>query len=740
MRRSHDRDGDEVGKGIAAYLYDCLRIEAEQQRLLPWGVVAFGCGILLYFASDGHVHPSVPLTGLCLACGFAVLLRHRWGTRLACIGLAALLAGFSVMSRRVISVDAPILGRSTIADFSGSIESVDLTEKGGRLIIVSPVIDGLEPERTPYRMRVRARGMEGVSPGVFVSGKVRLMPPPQPVLPGGYDFARDSYFKGIGAVGTVLGTLQIEEPTQAANWRFSVSAWVDHARNRLTERIAGTIRGEAGGVSAALVTGKRGYIPESANEALRAAGIYHIVSISGLHMVLAAGLFFWWVRACLALIPVVALTWPVKKISAVSAMIGATVYCVFSGAEVAAVRSLVMTLIMLGAILADRPALSIRNLSFATLVVLIREPEALLGPSFQMSFSAVLALLVFSGRLTAFVSGGGAGNVYGRGPIIRMCSTLFRSFITLCVTTLVATAATAPFAAYHFQTTQVYGLIGNALALPLVSLIVMPCAMIGCLAYPFGLDTWIWVVMGWATSGVLAVSHWVNGLSYAVLTFPAFGSGALLLLSFGLVWGAIPHSSLRWGAVVPALLGLAFAVKPERFDLAIDRDGRGMAFRSSEGRLIFEGTVNRFLADQWLRADGDIRFLKKDVSIPKVAEGACDRLACIGDIKGMAVSLVKDIRAFEEDCRRVDIVVTRLTAPATCTAPLILDRSHFARYGATTIYVDENNVENRRVRVQTTYTGNEAFPWVRSKESGAMLRGQQRQPKRSGYFPIADAD
>ena len=100
-------------------------------------------------------------------------------------------------------------------------------------------------------------------------------------------------------------------------------------------------------------------------------------------MVLAAGTMFWLARALLAAIPVLALQWPVKKIAAVTAMLGAVAYCVFSGSEVATERALVMTLVMLGAILVDRPALSMRNLALSALIVLAREPEALPARAFR---------------------------------------------------------------------------------------------------------------------------------------------------------------------------------------------------------------------------------------------------------------------------------------------------------------------------------------------------------------------
>jgi competence protein ComEC len=174
---------------------------------------------------------------------------------------------------------------------------------------------------------------------------LRLLPPPEAARPGGYDFARDAYFKGIGAVGSVSGRLaRIEPPPSPPGFSLRLAAAVDRARNVLTAEIARTIGGSAGAVSAALITGKRGLIDEHTNDILRAAGIYHIVSISGLHMVLAAGVFFWLTRALLALSPHLAQTWPIKKLAALAGMAGATGYCIFSGSDVATERSLIMIL------------------------------------------------------------------------------------------------------------------------------------------------------------------------------------------------------------------------------------------------------------------------------------------------------------------------------------------------------------------------------------------------------------
>jgi len=442
-------------------------------------------------------------------------------------------------------------------------------------------------------------------------------------------------------------------------------------------------------------------------------------------MVLAAGTFFWLVRALLALAPGAALLWPVKKIAAVAAMIGATIYCIFSGSDVATERSLIMTLVMFGAALVDRPALSIRNLSIAALIVLAREPEALLGPSFQMSFGAVAAMMALV-PLMHRPKLEGAGGLVMRGVVW-----IGQAVLGLVTTTLVASFATAPFAAYHFQSLNPYGLIGNALALPLVSLIVMPSAVLGVLAYPFGLDRPVWQFMGAAVSQVLDVSAWVGSFSGSTLVVPALGSAALVLLSLGLILVSVPASALRWLALVPAGAGLAFAAAPDRYDVFIDRDGAGAAIRGRGGRLSLVGRPSDFVAEQWLRADGDARSAD-DASLRH--ETKCDLTGCVvAAAGGRWVAFVQDFAAFEEDCRRAAVIVTRLKAPPTCRAPFVLDGDALKERGAATLRFSPEAVELRSVR-----RGREIRPWSGAEAQRAEMSPAPERPRRAQPVPEQD--
>ncbi|MBL8588067.1 MAG: ComEC/Rec2 family competence protein, partial [Methylobacteriaceae bacterium] len=539
-----------------------------------------------------------------------------------------------------------------------------------------------------------------------IAATMRLLPPSRASEPGGYDFSRDAFFAGVGAVGSVVSTPE-RVADAAAPWSARFNAWIDRGRNALTDRIvevvgAGLAPGD-GAVAAALVTGKRGLIPEEASASLRAAGVYHVVSISGLHMVLAAGLFFWLARGALALVPGLALTRPIKAWAALVAMAGAIAYCVFSGSEVATERSLIMTLVMLGAIVVGRPAISMRNLAIAALIVLAREPETLLGPSFQMSFAAV------AGLTAAFERGPGRDDrppdpqarfgLWGR----RLRLILFATVIS----TLVASLATDPFASFHFHRLTPYGLIGNALTLPLVEFVVMPAALFGVVAAPFGLDAPVWTVMGWGVSGMMAVARWVEAMPASTLHLKGFGAGALLVMTLGVLWWSLWISALRWAGVCVFALGVALAGQAPQPDLVVDAQARAMAVRGPDGRLqIVNGRANAFGASQWLLADGD----RRDPRDPATAGATrCDGLGCIAPLPdGRTVAWIADRRAVIEDCARAAVVVSRLRLDGLCAGPdLVLDAAHFSVRGATSL-----SLAGGALRVATDRPAGYDRPWA----------------------------
>jgi competence protein ComEC len=306
-----------------------------------------------------------------------------------------------------------------------------------------------------------------------------------------------------------------------------------------------------------------------------------------------------------------------------------------------------------------------------------------------------------------------------------------RAMLGLVTTTLVASIATTPFAAYHFQSLNPYGLIGNTLALPLVSAVVMPSAVLGVLAYPFGLDRPVWQVMGAAVEQVLAVSAWVGSFSGSTVVVPALSVGALALLSLGLLILTIPASSLRWMALLPAGIGLAFTTVPDRYDIFIDREGAGAAIRGNQGQLALVGRPSGFVTEQWLRADGDARNAD-DAGLRR--EARCDSAGCIVIAgEGRRIAFVQDYAAFEEDCRRADVIVTRLPAPPTCSRPFVLDGKALKERGATTLRLSPDAVEVTSVR-----KGREVMNWPDDRSVQAEKVPAQGRPRPTRPVPEQD--
>src|ERR1700677_1761061 len=357
-------------------------------------------GVALNLSADRE--PVLWLPALMIA----VFTTLAWFSRAKPLGLglsiaiAALFAGFLSMSLRTARVAAPGLDSIRIVSLQGFVEEVHLRTVGARMVIGVVSADGMPREKVPRRVRVTTRNTPDVAAGDYVELKARLLPPARAALPGGYDFARDAFFAGVGAVGSTLGPIQRVSPPGDASWSQRFNAAIDQARNRLALRVNAIIGGDEGAIAAAMVTGKRGFLSSDARDLIREAGIFHIITISGVQMTLVAGIFFVLARRLLALSATLAIAYPIKKIAAVVAMIGSLAYDAATGSRVGTERALIMTLIVLGAVILDRRALTMRNLAFAVIAIVALEPEAILGVSFQLSFAAVGALVaVMEARL-----------------------------------------------------------------------------------------------------------------------------------------------------------------------------------------------------------------------------------------------------------------------------------------------------------------------------------------------------
>ncbi len=660
-----------------------LAREVEERRFFLWLPVAAMGGVALNLSADSEpaLWASVALTLAFSALAWACRARPvGFGLTLA---LAALSGGFLAMSLRTERVAAPVLDRIRIVSLAGYVEEVDLRPVGARMVIAVRSADGMPAANVPRRVRVTTRKTPDVAAGDYVALKARLLPPSHASLPGGYDFARDAFFAGVGAVGSTLGTIKVLPPPADASLRQRFAAAIDHARNRLAVRVDRVIGGDEGAVAAAMVTGKRDFLSNDAKDLIREAGIFHIITISGVQMTLVAGILFVVARRLLALSPTLALNYPIKKWAAVVAMAGSFLYDIATGSRVGTERALVMTLIVLGAVLLDRRALTMRNLAFAVIAVIVIEPEAILGVSFQLSFAAVAALVaVMEARLAGMDPD---PDPYlpqrGRPPPHTLMEDIFRRPVALLVATACATGATASFMAYHFHDLSPYVLIGNPLTLTIIEFFAVPGALLGAALYPLGLDAPVWLYVGVGIKFILWAAKFIAAAPGSTVHLKAFAPSALPFLALAVMSATIWRTwAFRASAIPFALVGLIGAANGPRYDVIVAPSGDQAAVRDADGKLMIVGKrFNAFAAEQWLAADGDGR----DPAQARDPDAPCDRLGCVAALpEGESLSLVLDRLAFEEDCERAEIVVSALTAPGDCGAKFVLDEKALAKLGA----------------------------------------------------------
>ena len=667
--------------GLAA----ALAQEAEGRRFFLWlPVAAFG-GVALNLAADREPALWLPALLAAAAAGLALFSRKNAFALGLWLALAAVCLGFLSMGLRTARVSTPVLDHVRIVKLKGYVLEADLRPVGARLIVEVVDPGDMPASIAPRRVRVTTRKAPDVAAGDFVALQARLLPPSHAALPGGYDFARDAYFSGVGAVGSTLGAITLLPPPGDASLSRRLFAAVDRGRNQLAVRVDQIIGGDEGAIAAAMVTGKRDFLSNDAKDLIREAGIFHIITISGVQMTLVAGIFFFVTRALLALSPALSLNFPIKKWAAAVAMVGSVFYDVATGSRVGTERALAMTLIVLGAVLIDRRALTMRNLALAALAVVALEPEAVMGVSFQLSFAAVGALVaVMEARLERRENGpdpyvaapretGRAHREWWRG--------LWEKPRALMFATLCATSATASYMAYHFHDLSPYVLIGNPLTLTIIEFFAVPGALLGAALYPLGLDAPVWHYVGFGIKFILWIARFIAEAPGSTLHVRQFQPYALPFLSLAVLSAILWRSwLLRSTALIFAALGLAGALTGPGYDVIVPPSGDQVAVRDADGQLLIVGKrFNAFAADQWLSADGDGRAS----AAARDASPSCDRFGCVADLpEGQSLSIVLDREAFEEDCDRAAIVVSPLTAPAFCKPLELLDERRLGDTGA----------------------------------------------------------
>ncbi|MBO6764945.1 ComEC/Rec2 family competence protein [Maricaulis sp.] len=612
------------------------------------------------------------VAGIVLAAGIAVTWRgpdrYRRFALLTAVFAAGLVAGQMRTEARIDGAEAipAIDTRDNAVPLTGWLGAIERSGSGRqRLVIRVPAID----ERPAYSVRVLGDPGD-LRPGDPVSVEAVLSPPRPAAMPGGYDFAFHAFFARIAATGYAVAPAQ-PAPDLAAD---GVQRWIAQLRWRMAERIARQVPGRSGALAAALLTGDRSRLDPADVDALRSAGLGHMLAISGMHMGLFAGGVFFAVRMMAAGLGGWSRRHDPAVPAALAALIAAALYLAVSGGAIPTQRAFIMTVSALGAVLARRRVLSFHTLAIAMTAVLLLTPEAVVTPGFQMSFAAVAALIA-AAQVWQAKRPPPAPLDPGRG--------LRQFFGGLGMTSLVAGVATSGFAAFHFHRIAAWGLIGNLIVMPVFTLLVMPAGVLALFLMPLGLDAVPLAVMGWGLDLVLTLAHMVADWPGAERAIPSAPGWVLALYGCGFAIACAARGLWRAPGIGVMLVAMAIWATGPRPDLFVTRDGVVLAQgEDAAGWAISDRRRSRFPVRVFLEAEGERERPDRLVL-------ACDDTGCAGRTPGGTVfTLLEELDSLAEDCRLAGLIVTRLSIPEhrirTCAARVI-DGGVLARQGGALI-------------------------------------------------------
>jgi len=674
-------------------------LEAERAQLPPWFVVGFGSGIAAWFALPHRTQWAafLFLAGAIAVAGFA-LGSGRSGRAMGWFALAAM-TGCGLVWARSTWVEQPRLTRPVVVEVVARVEAVEyLAAKDAVRLTLAPRDPAL-----PSRVRISVDESEfpaGVAPGAKIQLRARLAPPPPMALPGTYDFARDAWFKGLGAVGKGMGPLMVLQPAKPRG--------LDSLRTDLRRHIASRLPSRPAGIAIALATGDQNAVDADDAEAMRRSGLTHLLSVSGLHIAAIVAFAMFLTLKTLALSEWLALRLNLVVVSAGVAAIAGIGYTLLTGAQVPTVRSCVAALLILAGIALGRDAISIRLIAVGALVVLLFRPEALAGASFQMSFAAVTAIVALhsTGWCRKWLQ------KREEGVIARIA----RSLSAMVATGLVVEASLVPFALFHFHRSGLYGVGANILAIPLTTFVIMPLEAGALLLDLLGWGKPLWLLCGTAIDGLLGVARAVSSSKGAVAMMPSMPAWTFGLMVGGGIWLCLWTGRVRMLGVVPLILGVVGALLAPAPDLLVTGDGKHLALVREGTPLLIRERAGDFVRQLLAEASG---FDGDPEQLSSRPDSACSRDACVATVREKdrqwRILATRSYYRIDWDvitraCADADIAISDRRLPRGCTPRwLKLDREALSRTGGVSISFGNQPVVNSvAVRVGE-------HPWAETK-------------------------
>ena len=662
----------------------------------PWLAVAFAAGIGCWFELAGPAQ-WLALVCLCLApavtCLGLLSADGEWPhLRLAVVTFTlAMAAGCLVVWAKSTLVGTEPLARRFVGTIEGRVLDRQEQPADQRTRLVLATRDPATPRPIRIRLNVPLAFDRGeAAEGALVRIKLRLMPPAPPMLPGGYNFARAAWFDGLAATGSAIAPVEVLAPGGSEGSLHRLQRWI-------AEHIHRQIAGSAGGIAAAFASGDRGGITQADEQAMRDSGLTHLLSVSGLHVSAVIGGAYALTIALLALWPWLALRVRLPVVAAAAAALTGIGYTLLTGAEVPTVRSCAGALLVLLALALGREPLSLRLLAIAAIFCMLLWPEAVVGPSFQMSFASVLAIIA----------------LHGSEPVRRFLAAREepwwmhwgREAAILLATGMTIELALMPIAFYHFHRAGLYGAAANMLAIPLTTFVSMPLIALALFLDLAGLGAPAWWLAGKSLELLLFIARWTAARPGAVNHLPAMGEGRYAVFLAGALWLALWRGRVRLLGLIPACAAALslFLLRPP--DLLISGDGRqvGISGETSGSLLVLreprDPAKNSYAIDNLTEGAG---MGSRTIALADWPGANCNSDFCTLGLAraGRAWHLLiargnDDVpeRALAAACDVSDVVIAPRWLPQSCHPHwLRIDRTSLGRTGGLSIDLSHETV------------------------------------------------
>jgi competence protein ComEC len=659
-------------------------LASELENFFLWLPVFLAIGILIFFALPYDPSPYLSFFTIFLSLALFIISRRHYKLHYIALALMTVLIGFTATMIRVELVKAPIL-RETLEKIwlEGDVCEINNTEDGQKLILENLLFKGYNGVM-PKKVRLSLRHTQvKIDIGNHIGVKAVLMAPPSPSLPRGFDYQLYAYFKQIGAIGYAVGKVKI---LKNKNKLSTVNNFFANLRQKVEDRLFSEMTKPASAIAVGILVGDASAISGGDFDDIRKAGLAHIIAISGMHIVVVVGLIFISVRFLLARFEILLLKFDVKKIAALSAILGSFVYLKIAGSPLSAQRAFIMSTLVLTAIVLDRNVNPMRSIAIAALIILCFTPEAILSASLQMSFAASMALIASFAITQEYLKFSNQSSLF-----IRILS----YFLTITISTLVAGLATAPFIIYHFNQFSTYSVLSNLIAIPLSDFIIMPAGMLAMLLMPLGIEKIALYPMQWGIEFMLWISHTVANLPHSSYYVPSILPLGLISVSIGGLILCFFSTKLRYLGIIPICLGMTGIWHHEKLDVIISQDGKLFAVEDDIGVLAFSSKASsRFNRKIWQQSRGEnFIFSLKEAYLDK-----CRYNYCFLERNNHKVMIVGKPHDPAKHCGKYDIYINLVDNIFHCAkANLSINLNNLNQDGAHTFRLSSEKIRVEKV-------------------------------------------